>query len=444
MTAASARRRAIRTAGFVVAVLAVDLLNIGFHVAVARGAGVANYGAIGALIPIATVAAFLAVGTEFTVARMAILHRGAPTHLVGRALPAVWPGLLASSLLFALAGPISAYLHLSTFVPVLLGDAVFCAVMVNAVATGILVGRGFFPLVVGLQFLTAIARLGGGAGLARGPDPITGAMVASAIPVLAVGGVSFLLATRARHRLAAPRLSKADRLKSVTGEGVSRAFLAACLWAVWSLPLAFVRHDLGPAQAGSFAAAQLLTGGLIFATAMVAQFVYPSVQRRPAPRPVLLGFAATAGIAASAGTVLVVVGPDLLPRLFGAGFGVGSDVFFALSLSAAATAIAIFGLWMVRALRRYVFASYLGITAAVPAEILIGSMWHGDAVAIALGPVGALTFGVVGMLVASSVMARRIPRPLNVVLEALGRQLDELDVTTDGGARPCPALEESS
>jgi len=402
--------------------LVAGLANMGFHFVIARDAGSATYGAVAALIPIGTTAAFLATGTEYTVARITILHRGPAERLLPRALAAVFPWVLVSALLLALSGPLAAYLHLGSFVPVALSDFLFCAVMIGAAATGILVGRGLFPVIIVLQLVAAFLRLGGGALLGRGQGAVTGAIAASVIPAVVVSCVGLLVAIRARPREGAVAVPAADRLKSVTGEGVSRALLAACLLGAWSLPLAFARHYLGAAQAGNFAAAQLLASGLVFAGATLVQLVYPSVARRPGRDRVVAGVGATLALCMGSAAALAFAGPALVGALFGGAFSDGTAVLAALSASAATTVLAILALWMVRALGRYVFVAYVGIGAAVPTELLVGTLWHTGAVAIALGPALAVCMGFLGTLAVSTVMARRIPRPLNAVIDVIGRQ----------------------
>jgi biofilm PGA synthesis N-glycosyltransferase PgaC len=370
--------------------------NIAFHTIVAHSGGTDAYGAIGALLSFATVASFLGAGIQYAVARTTSLSSAEPGVIMRHAKLALLPWLLLSCGLCAASGRLAAYLHLSSPVPVILAVAYFMLMVVVTVPAGVLVGRRRFGTYAALVVAAVGVRLCLGVLFERSGDPTEGAILASVVAaaVMVVGTTTAALRSRPTFSpLLEGRVSETEGDAHLAGEGVVSAILAGLLWGVWSLPLLFSQHLLSSTSAADFAAAQLMASAILLAAAPLTTAFFPSIARTQSARTILVGLGATVAVSTVCAIIVSFAGPAALPHLYGRQFSTSYRLLIAFSLSAVPLASVTYLLWVVRALRRSITPTAVGITTAFVAELIIGSTFNSSPDKLAVGPGFAVALG---------------------------------------------------
>lgn len=374
------------------------VLNLVFNVVVARGSGTTGYGAIGPLLMLGTVVGFLATGLQYAIARVVALSRHQDRHLLGTAARAVAPWMVPALLLATFSLPISDFLHLSSPVPVLLVAVMAAATVAGAAATGILVGGRRFRVIAAIVLGSAIVRIALGLLLSHGRGAVAGSILASVLPIVLAALASVMVVVYwpgpMRSHVQVESAQTEDR---VGGSGVVGAFVSGGLYALWSLPLLFARHVLTPDAAGNFAAAQLLSGSIIWITAPIVTAFYPALARHRNRSAILIGLVATAALSVLGLVALTVVGPLLTARLYGGYFSVSAGLFATLALSAAATACATFGCWVALARRSAVRRTVVALALALVLEAGLDATLGHAAPVLAAGPAATLLLVVGGL-----------------------------------------------
>jgi hypothetical protein len=401
--------RQAATAGvlLVSAGIMTGVLNLLFNVVVARGGGVSAFGTIGPLLMVGTVAGILATGLQYGVARAAVLAPKPTAELARQAFLSVLPWVCATFGLAALALPIAGFLDLSSPLPVLIVTLLAMVTVTSAAVTGLLIGLRRFRIMAALAVGAAALRFGLGFLVGHGVAAVNGSVLASVLPAFG----SLLLGLAVLLHVSRPSVSvdveatvpKPDERQHT---GATGAVMAGALWAVWGLPLLFSRHALSPMAAGDFAAAQLLAGGIIWATAPLVTAFYPTIVRRRHHSPVLVGVLGTFGIALAGLIVLTAGGPVLIAKLYGGHFSGSRALFLVLALSATTTATATFGCWAALAWRGSVRLPLAGVGVALALELLWDGLVGHTALILAAGPLMSLTLSG-GVISASSLVGRR-------------------------------------
>lgn len=377
--------------------LGVGAANLLFNVVVARYGGVAAYGGASVLLAMVTGAGFLALGLQYAMARHAAT-RGMDLRMVWRTMVRrAWRwGMIAFAAL-AVAPAISSFLHLTSVLPAVTAVLLVAVVIVTAVPTGVLIGQRRFGAVALLMALPAVVRLALVFPLGRMHDVVLGALLASAVPLLAALIAAWVLVyragTRADTAAASDRAIDASAGQGIVSDGIVGAVLATTIWATWSLPLLFGRHDLRPSEASDLSAAQLVAGGVVFVTGSVVTAFFPSIVRGRARGTVLTGLLATVTLALAGGGVLVGLLPELAPRLYGTRFATPASLMAALSVSLLAVTTANYLLWVARALQRLLLPTAVGCALALVVETGLGAVWHPGAIVLAVEPGVALLVG---------------------------------------------------
>jgi O-antigen/teichoic acid export membrane protein len=385
--------------------------NLVFNLLVARGGGAVSYGAVGSLLMLATVAGFFATGCQYAVAHLAAVAPPGASRLLRAAFRGVAPWLILSVGLLAAAVPLSSYLHLGSLGPVLLTAALLGATVLGAAPTGLLVGASRFRAVALIAVMATVFRLILGVFLGHGPGTIVGALTASLIPVVlaAVVGIVVLRLPRRRqpvasedaHAPSAPGKTEAG----VMARGALGAVIAGALWGIWTLPVLAARHQLRLEEAGAFAAAQLLAGGILYATAPLVTAFYPTLARGRDRQAVVVGLLATAGIAGVGVLGLGLLGPILMPRLYGPEFHPSSTLLFVLGFSALVTTVAGFASWAAVARSRVVRPVVVGLSVGLVSAGLLCALWAHSALELGSVPALALLVGGLAASVSQLVMA---------------------------------------
>lgn len=389
-------RRAVSAAALLTGVTAVNSVgNLLVHVLVARASGVDNYGAVGTLLSLGIIASTVAAGIQYAVTRRSSLSPAPSASLLLDGYIAASPWLVILALTAVFSPIVASFLHLLTPVAVLLALAYCGALIMYAVAAGVLIGRRRIQLFAILTASTTALRLAFGFLLGWGSTDGVGPLASSALAVATATLVAVVLGVR----IPIPAGVVASSMKSIqtrvglAAEGATGAILSSLLWASWTVPLLFARHFLSAGPAGDFASAQLILGSILFLTAGLATGFYPTIVRSQRVRFAVIGLAATIVVAALAALAAVLIGPLFLKNVYGRGFIVSPSLFLALGLSVTTVAGATYALWMLQALHRCVTAFAAGVTAALVVEIVLGQMWHGTPVALGLGPAAGCAFG---------------------------------------------------
>lgn len=393
-------RRAVRAGGLLMAAgLATGLGNLVFNVVVARAGGAASYGVLGPLLTLTTISGFLATGSQYAVARLVAVGAQGSRHLIRLAFRGVSPWLVLSAVMLVLAVPVAAYMHLSSIVPVVLTALLAGATVLGAAPTGLLVGASRFRAVAAIMFGTVLLRLCLGVLLGHGSGTVDGALLASLIPIVVAAGASLLVAHRV-FRSQRPPLAPVAAVvagaapgSGLLTTGIAGAMIAGCLWALWTLPVLSARHLLAPSQAGQFAAVQLLAGGILFASAPLVTAFYPTLARGRDRQAVVVGLLGTCGVAGLGAAGLGIVGPALVPRLYGSQFHPSAALLVCLGISAAATAVGTFLCWVAVARRRPLLPVLFGLGAGLLADLVLCMLWAHTSIELGISPVLALLVG---------------------------------------------------
>jgi O-antigen/teichoic acid export membrane protein len=375
--------------------------NLTFNVLVARLTGADAYGTFVALMTLATVAGVLAVGTNYTVARRIARADTLNPALIRQSLMSSWPWLLVGCALLASTPLLQNFLHLRSPAAVLTGVAVFTVIVVAAAPAGILIGRRRFRALALLNCAGAAARLAALPLVARSGDPTAVALGASALPSLVVGcgALAAVLSRRGVDTVWRTVRSGDDDEGRLSLETMGAALLAAMLWSLWSLPPLLARHSLGGAAAGNFSAAQLLAGGILFVSAPSITAFFPLTARGRTLRVAVQALAALLALCFCGVAALALLGPHVVPLLYGSQYTAPLSLLAALGISAALVACANFCAWMARAMHRLVWVAFAGSAAAVAAELTVGVLLHPSALGLAVLPASAIVFGLAVVIV---------------------------------------------
>lgn len=376
--------------------------NLAFNILIARVGGADTYGGVGALLALATVAGFLATGIQYAVARRTASAGGRPLNLLRMSFGAIVPWLLLAACVLVVAQPLAAYLRFASAWPVLLTVLLFGAMLLAAPPTGVAVGLGRFRAIAVTNIAVVVVRVVAGVALSSLSDPQIAALAASLLSVLFGGGA--LAAVLALGSVPDSReCQETLHTRGVNAEGTVGAAYSAALWGIWTLPVLVARHSLDANTAGRFAAAQLLCGGILFATAPVVMAFYPAVARTGARRVVLLGLGVTLGLSAVALAGLAALGPQVIAWLYGFQFSVSRTLLVTLGVGAASLALATYGLWVTRARQRLQVEVALGFSVAIVAAVALTATAKRSS--LALG--GSVSIAILGGLAAAA-MARAV------------------------------------
>lgn len=372
--------------------------NLAFNVVVARSAGVQTYGALGALVAAPMIAGLLATGMQFAVARLTVSTAVPARRLLWWATRASVAWLLIPTAMAIASQPLARYLHLASPLPVLLTALSFVVVLLSAVPGGVLIGRQSYVVLAAVGVITPMIRVPMGALLARGPDPLDGALLGSVLPLVAAWIATMLFALRSIDASEAVVDETHAATARIGWEGSAGAIVAASIWGIWTAPTVFGRHWLPAVSAGDLAAAQALASGAIYMSASVLTAFFPAVVRTRDVNAVLIGLVATVAIVVSTTGATFLLGRPILMRAYSSQFSFPTSLAIPLSVSAGAVALANYAVWVLRGIRFNSLAASLSVVVAVLVEASAALASHASAETLALQPTlavlaGALAFG---------------------------------------------------
>jgi O-antigen/teichoic acid export membrane protein len=384
--------------------------NMIFHLLVARQGGVVRYGATATLLSFGTVAAAVAAGLQYSIARRGALEHGSSTDMLRRAGRSVVPWVVACIAFSGCAPTIARYLHLSDTAPALAACAFLTAILVSAVPSGVLLGCRRFGTLAALMVAGAVLRIPIGAALDLEQHGVTKALIASTLAIVLTALVGVLVVVRADAG-SGDRVEPAGdpALGGAVLEGAIAASLSAPLLVVWLAPLFFAQHFFGPSSASRFGAAHLMATSILLLVAPITMAFYPAIAAATGDRQraaIGRGLALTAAASTAGAIVFLFTGSWVLDRSYGSAFAVTPYLVGALGASAAIVSVVTYLFWVSRALRRLAFPATVGIGAALLVEDVAGTSMHRAPWMLAAGPGFALTIGFLCSLVVVALSRR--------------------------------------
>lgn len=307
------------------ATLVGNVCNYLFQFTMSRALPAGDFGALNAVLAVATI-----LLTPASVVMMAVSRSVAERKARGEA-ETVGPftvGVLRWALLFAAAAAammavaspwIAGYLVLSDPWPVLLAGLIVGVGLIVPVNLGVFQGLQSFAAFGILLGLSGVLRLAAGIVLVSIGAGLLGALGASVVSsALILAGSLALLASRLRNsgaaRTKAPPLP-AGRLRSVVPVAAGMLLFSI----LTNLDMILVKHFFGPEEAGRYAGAAILGRALLYLPTAIAMALYPMVAEAETlqgdSRVILRrGLRLTAFLTAAA-LVPYVLFPDLLLRI---------------------------------------------------------------------------------------------------------------------------------
>ncbi len=302
------------------AMLIVGVSNLGFSLIAARALGPDSYGEFAAILALVNI--FLIAGSAVT--------RTATTVVAASDDPATAAWILrrwttvgaaagvAAMLIVGLgSGPIATTLHLQNRLWVWIAAAALVPTMTGAVTTGILQGMRNFRASGAVNLGASLIKLIGLILLLDAGLGVTGASLATLIEITLVWLIALpiLLHSLRGIRWAAPITAHADLVTLPAALTVARLVF-------FNLDILVARHELGPEQAGLFAALAVTGRIIAYGTGALPPVVYPYLVRsRNNPsltrRYLLLSVAATLVFGLGALSVLALAPSAVVGVLFG-------------------------------------------------------------------------------------------------------------------------------
>lgn len=375
---------AIGVAGLtlLVAQTAVNVSNFGFHVVMSRMLGPAEYGALGALLAVLT-ALSVPAGAFETIVSARVAHQIEQGRQLD-ARPAWRRSLLmgvAGTLVMLAATPVvQSYLHFRSVWP-WLWISVYCVPLaLTVVPWGVVCGRRQFARAGLAALAAALTRITAAVVFIQLGWGISGAIAASVVG----DSLRVLLLIRPAGLWRAAAVVLATRLRIQPGQAARGTVAFTGLWMLLGVDTVLARHFFAPAAAGQYAAAAVVARAAFFVAQAVCilavpRFATADVER--ARRALRWTLAAAAGLGVVATATIGVLGPLLVPLVFGAKFRM--DVVTLVLLCIGATELSV--LWvavqyqLARGLRAC-SAGWIGMALALAGAMI----WHEDGTRLAL------------------------------------------------------------
>ena len=327
---------------FLLATAGVNVFNFLFHVVVSRLLGPTHYSALGALLSIVALLS-VPLGAMQLAVTQAVARRVDADEPIGLGrsvgLGAVY-GLLAMGIVIAFTPLIDRFLHLGSWVPVLLVATWIPVATVGAVLTGALIGEYRFRAVAIATFVGgAIVRLTVGVLLAETGGGVAGAVSATILAQVVTTGILAVLARSYFGRaggLVSLRATSRDTLLSIgalTG-----------LTALMGVDTVLARHYFTPLVAGQYSAGAVAARIALFVPGAITTVAFPhmvagdgtSVASRRA-------FVQTLGVVALIGVLVAITlttfGAFTVHILFGSAYGGSKVVLGTLAFESAALGV---------------------------------------------------------------------------------------------------------
>jgi len=305
-----------------------NVSTFGFHVIVSRLLGPARYGALGAILALASLSGNGTGAVSAAVTR-AIAIGGADRPWNTRRVRRVGLGAgAAAGVLVAAASPVlEHYLHLTSPVPLLLFAVLAAATLAGMVPRGMLLGRRRYAPVSAALACGVTTKLIVGAVLAHAAG-VSGAMAGAALGECITATICF----------------RAEQTSASGGGALSvplRSFSLAtgAYWGFWILTATdtfLARHLLGATDAGLYVAASAAASVALFLPNNITLTAFPTLAGAAAegggpPGTFRRAFAAAAGLTLLSAGALALLPGLAIAVLFGPGFKHAAPVLVLLA-----------------------------------------------------------------------------------------------------------------
>ena len=380
-----------RAAGLGAAVIAVNVIALAFTVIFARLLGASDYGSLAALISAFII--FMVPGSALQIATARDV-----SHAIADGDPAPGSGVRRWLLRLAIATVAVAVL----VIPLrdLLGaainvDEVWAAAavpvtamlwMLVSVERGALQGFQRYKALALSLVGEAVARLVFAVLLVAGGLDVTGAFLASALSLVAIGAILMIPLGRELPQTPPAEISRLRDLLAGSWAPVAGLTL---LFALQEVHIIVVKHEASGDDAGSYAVAAVAGKAIVWVAIGLGMYLLPEAARRARlgedARPILLR---TLGLIAAAAVPMVLIyavaGEPLLKTVFGEDLTAASDALPFLGLAMALLACVYLSVQYLLALGQAGFIWVLAVAALAEVGLLawVGADLTGVAIAL--------------------------------------------------------------
>ena len=377
-----------RAAGLGVAVIAANVIALGFTVVMARVLGATDYGSLATLISAFIILMVPGSALQIAVAREVSASLAAGDGRAGTGVRR-WIGRL---LIAALAVAVVAALLRGVLAAILNVDQEWAAAavpvtavlwMILSVERGALQGFQRYKLVAWSIIGEAAGRLAFALLLVGAGGDVTGAFLGTPLSFVAV---SLVLAAALSHHL-----------PDQEGQPL-RELLAGAWWPVLALTLLFVlqevhvivvKHEADGDTAGAYAVAAVAAKAIIWVAVGLGMYLLPEAARRSRggedARPILLRTLALVGVCAVPMVLIyTAAGEPLLGAVFGEDLDEAAGALPWLGLAMALLACSYLSVQFLLAMHRHRFVAVLAVAAVAEVIVLLAIGAHLTRIAIAL------------------------------------------------------------
>ena len=385
--------------------------TLAFNVVLARGGRAGAYGAVSVLLSAGTLGVLVGAGAQNAVARRVRLYGGAGRDLVATVFGATGVWLGGAVVLAALSPLMAGFLHLASPLWFTGAAAIFALTVLTSGFLGVLLGAGLPVALVVVQLLAAVVRIAIAAVLVLSGDAVMAGIIATLASTALAAVIAFRWSSIVGRRvLVRPVETRASSI-GVSREAVMSSVFIGALWTAWSIPLAVSRHSLPAASADRFAAMQLLVSGVVLLAAPIASAFHPVIAREPELRTIAIGGLATVGLALGGLIALPLLGPTLVPGLFGGRYTAHAALTLALCASGLAVAVANYAIWVVRALQRAEAIMLWGAAVALGLSVILSELWQNSSTLLGGAAGVSVCLAAGAAIVGAAVTVRRSTRP---------------------------------
>jgi glycosyltransferase involved in cell wall biosynthesis/O-antigen/teichoic acid export membrane protein len=385
--------------------------TLAFNVVLARGGQPGGYGAVSVLLSAGTLGVLVGAGAQNAVARRVRVSGGAGRDLVATVFGATGVWLVGALVLAALSPLMAGFLHLASPLWFTGAAGIFALTVLASGFMGVLLGAGLPIALVAVQLLAALVRIAIAAVLVLSGDAVMAGIIATLASTALAAVLAFRWSTIVGRRVRIRPVEARASTIAVSREALVSSVFIGALWTAWSIPLAVSRHSLPATSADQFAVMQLLVSGVVLLAAPIASAFHPVIAREPELRTIAIGGLATVGLAVGGLVALPLLGPALIPGLFGGRFTSHAALTVTLCASGLAVAGANYAIWVVRALQRAEAMMLMGAAVALGLSVLFSELWQNSSTL--LGAVAGVSICVAAgaAIVGVAVTARRSTRP---------------------------------
>jgi len=384
-----------RAAGLGVAVIAANVIALGFTVVFARVLGAADYGSLATLMSAFIILMVPGSALQIAVAREVSASLAAGDGEAGAGVRRWVTRLLVGAVGVAvvavlLRGVLAAILNVdqewgAAAVPV---TAVLW--MALSVERGALQGFQRYKIVAWSIIGEATARLSFALLLVAVGLDVTGAFLGTALSFVAVG---IVLAAPLAHHL--PDSDGHPLRELLRGAGAPVAALTL-LFVLQEVHVIVVKHEVDGDTAGAYAVAAVAAKAIVWVAVGLGMYLLPETARRwrggEDPRPILLRTLALIAVAAVPMVLIYAsVGEPLLRAVFGDDLTAASDALPWLGLAMALLACVYLSVQFLLAMHRRRFIAVLAVAAVAEVLVLLGIGAHLTRIALALFAIQAAT-----------------------------------------------------